>query len=111
VVDPRFERRGPREWPHHLRLVMCDGRVLEGLSPNPPGGEDAPLGAAVLRAKARDLVEGALGPGRLDPLLALLAEPAAAAPASVLRALQVAAREDAPAGARPPTRRTLEPLP
>ena len=75
VVAPEFAGRGAAEWPHRLRLTLRDGRSLEGFSLTPPGGADAPIDQHAFHAKARDLIEGVLGPARFDPLEAALAAP------------------------------------
>jgi 2-methylcitrate dehydratase PrpD len=91
TVDDAYATRAAASWPHRLRVTLRDGSVLAGFSPSPPGGEDQPLEASVLRAKALGLVEDALGTGRFAPLPPLLAAPERTHVADLLRALRPAA--------------------
>ncbi len=72
TIDPALDRREADAWPHHLRITLRDGRVLEGFSPSPPGADDD---CPASRGKAEQLITPALGPACLPALRALLAQP------------------------------------
>ena len=65
--------RGAAEWPHRLRLTLRDGRTLEGFSPTPPGGADAPTAVEVKVVAHPDLPPLGVGECAAGPTAAAIA--------------------------------------
>lgn len=51
VHDSELESQYPAQWPHRITVRLRDGRTLEGLSPNPPGGLGDRIATPVVEAK------------------------------------------------------------
>jgi 2-methylcitrate dehydratase PrpD len=62
--DAALEARYPQSWPHYIGVTIDDGRVLEAVSENPPGGADMPLPRSEVMAKFLENAAPSLGHGQ-----------------------------------------------
>ena len=73
VHDAEMEKGFPAGWPHRVVIKLRDGRTLDGVSPNPPGGQDQPLARATLLAKLTSNAAPVLGKAGVEALAAAVA--------------------------------------
>lgn len=74
VHDPELERLFPASWPHRVNVALRDGRNLEALSLNPPGGGDDPLPRSAVAAKFRANAAPVLGAAGAEELAAVVSK-------------------------------------
>jgi 2-methylcitrate dehydratase PrpD len=51
IHDSQLELQYPANWPHRITVHLRDGRNIEGLSSNPPGGAGDQIAAPIVEAK------------------------------------------------------------
>lgn len=61
IHDSQLESQYPANWPHRITVHLRDGRNIEGVSPNPPGGMGDQIPTPVVEAKFSANAEAALG--------------------------------------------------
>jgi 2-methylcitrate dehydratase PrpD len=73
IHDPALDAQYPAAWPHHLRIVLDDGRTLQAVSANPPGGIDQPMRREQIVAKYLANAAPVLGEDRAHEVMAHVA--------------------------------------